>query len=80
MTLEQYNDLKLEEERLKQAAANADGALTQLLKQLQAEFGCSTHEAGVKLERQLQREEEEAKGAAEEALAAYQCDFAKDLG
>mgnify|MGYP001563518024 CR=1 FL=1 len=75
MTPEQWNDLKREEERLKQAAANAEGALTQLLKQLQAEFGCSTHEAGVKLERQLQREEEEARKAAEEALVAYQCEF-----
>lgn len=42
ITLDQYHTLRRRAERLRQKAAEADGALKEVLRQVKEQFGCST--------------------------------------
>jgi hypothetical protein len=78
ITEDKFKKLKQEVEDAKNAAERSQGALEQLLKRLKEEFDCPTaKEAKAKLA-QLQKAEDLAQRAYDDALADYEKKWKRD--
>lgn len=79
MNLERYTKLKSEADQRRREADRAEGALQQLMGQLERDFGCRTLEEA---DARLAELEEEARGLEEQfdaALAAFEREWGERL-
>ena len=70
--IQNYMDLKKKVEEAQQNADKAQGALEQITNRLKDEFGCTTLEAAKKKLKNLEKEEEKAKTAFEDAVEEFE--------
>lgn len=71
MNKHDYEKLKNKVERAKQDASKAEGALEQMMKNLESEFGCKDLNDAKELLAKLQKKEAKAKKKYEQALADF---------
>jgi hypothetical protein len=67
----EYNRLKSQVEDARESASEAKGALDQLKKRLQEEFGCETVEDANKLLKEMERKLDKAETEYQEAVKDY---------
>ena len=71
MNSKQYEATRLQVEELTESAAHAEGQLKELMKQLEADFGCSTFSEATKKLKQLKKEAAKAREEFENELEAF---------
>ena len=71
MNKHDYEKLKNKVERAKQDASKAEGALEQMMKRLEVDFGCKDLNDAKELLAKLQKKEAKAKKKYEQALADF---------
>ena len=71
MNLEEFTRLKKQAASLERQAAESEGALSQLLTQLDSEFGMKSAQEGEKLLRRLEAEAEQTERASTKAAEEY---------
>ena len=76
-SLERYNKIKKRTEQAQKKAAEAEGALTQIMKRLKDEFDCDSIEAAEKLLKRKQRATKKLSDELETELANIEDELEK---
>jgi hypothetical protein len=71
ISIEEYEKIKKKADERRNAVAQAEGALEQLLKDLKEHHGCDSIEAAEALLAKLEKEEKELEAAYNTEVAAY---------
>ncbi len=74
-----YEELKSKVEQLRRKADKAEGALSELMKQLKKEFGCSTLKEAEKLLTKWEQQEQEQLTELEEKLEQFKQEYGDAL-
>lgn len=77
--LEKYLSLKKRVEDAQQKSDQAEGALGEVMKQLENEFGCVTLKEGKRKLRQLEKQEALSKEEFENAIEQFEKDWSEEL-
>ena len=73
--LDEYLSLKKRVDKSQQEAAQAEGAIKEVTKQLQREFGCDTLNAAKRKLKQLEKQETTSKKAFDDAVEKFEKDW-----
>ncbi len=77
--LDKYLSLKKRVEDAQQKTDQADGALGEVMKQLENEFGCATLKEGKRKLRQLEKQETSSKEEFDTAVEQFENDWSEEL-